>query len=121
MPKKSTTNQVATKDDIQVLRNDLKGFVTKDDLKKFEKSLRAEFKKSDKSLRGEILRVEEKVENLEEGQKRIEATVNRTASILDGFVGRVDNLTADNEVGANQTRDLRVQVDDHERRISRLE
>jgi len=101
MKKKTNNVQVATKKDIQMLRND--------------------FKKSEKSLRGEILKVEGKVEVLQEGQEDIKATLDRLQNTLDGFVGRVDNLTAENEVGANQTRDLRVQVDDHEERISRLE
>ena len=51
-----------------------------------------------------MLRVEERAENLKEGQKRIEATVNRTANILDAFLGRLDNLEINNKVSANQAR-----------------
>lgn len=101
MLKKTTSNQVATKKDIHELRN--------------------EFKKTEKNLRADSLKLEVRFENLEEGQKRIEVTVNKTANMLDAFLGRLDNLEIDNKVGANQTRDLRVQVDDHEERISRLE
>ena len=102
-------------------QNSLTQPATKGDLNREIKGLRAEVKRGDRALRQEILRVEEKVENLEEGQKRIEATVNRTANTLDAFLGRLDNLEIDNKVGANQTKDLRIQVDDHEERISRLE
>ena len=119
MQKVSSSDQPATKADIQRIETSLKNFATKDDFKKY--STKTDLKRVEKSLRGEILRVEERVENLEEGQKRIEATVNRTANTLDAFLGRLDNLETDNEVGANQTRDLRVQVDNHEERISRLE
>lgn len=101
MLKKTTSNQVATKKDIHELRN--------------------EFKKTEKNLRADSLKLEVRFENLEEGQKRIEVTVNKTANMLDAFLGRLDNLEIDNKVGANQTRDLRIQVDDHEERISRLE
>lgn len=101
MLKKTTSNQVATKKDIHELRN--------------------EFKKTEKNLRADSLKLEVRFENLEEGQKRIEVTVNKTANTLDAFLGRLDNLEIDNKVGANQTRDLRVQVDDHEERIARLE
>nr|MBI5455548.1 hypothetical protein [Candidatus Levybacteria bacterium] len=119
MKKVSSSDQPATKADIQRIETSLKKFATKEDLKKF--ATKTELRRVEKSLRGEILRVEEKVENLEEGQKRIETTVNKTANVLDAFLGRLDNLEIDNKVGANQTRDLRVRVDNHEERISRLE
>ncbi len=90
-------------------------------IKRIEKSLRAEFKKTEKNLRGEILKVEERVENLEEGQKRIEATINRTASTLDGFVGAVDDLRVDNTVGTNQIHELDKTTKNHEARITKLE
>ena len=112
MPQKTVSVQVATKEDVQILRNDFK---------KSEKSLRAEIKRGDKALRQEILRVEERVENIEEGQKRIETIVNRTANTLDAFLGRLDNLETDNEVGANQISDLRELTDNHETRITKLE
>lgn len=78
-------------------------------------------KKDIKELRTEILRVEVRVENIEESQKRVEAKLDRIANTLDGFVGRVDDLTVENKVGCNQTRETRLQVDNHEKRIRKLE
>lgn len=49
-----------------------------------------ELKKTEKVLRVEILKVEEQAENIEEGQKRMEVTLNKISNQLDGFVGRVD-------------------------------
>ena len=72
-------------------------------------------------MRGEILKVEGKVEVLQEGQEDIKAMLDRLQNTLDGFVGTVDNLRIENEVGANQTRDLRELADDHETRITKLE
>src|SRR3990167_3418342 len=71
-------------------------------------------KGSEKVLGTEILRVEERVENLEEGQKRLEgkvdkmgSTIEKISNQLDGFVGRVDDLTNDNEIGTDQIHELR--------------
>ena len=101
MQKNTSDTQVATKKDIRGLRID--------------------FKKTDKSLRAEILKVDERVENIKESQKRVEKKLDKIAITLDGFVGRVDNLTADNQVGIHHTRELRLQVDDQEKRIKNLE
>lgn len=85
-------------------------------------------KQSEKVLRQEILRVEEKVESLEErvggleeGQNRMERTLNKISTQLDGFVGRVDDLTTENVVGTNQMRNIKISVEDHEKRIKVLE
>lgn len=104
-----------------VKKTSLDQLATKADLVKEAKGLRAEFKRTEKNLRQEILRVEERVENLEEGQARIEAKIDGIANTLDGFVGRVDDLTTDNEVGANQIHELREITKNHETRISKLE
>ncbi len=110
--------------------NDTK-VATKEDIK--------DLKADSKSVRAEILRVEVKVENLEDGQKRhemqirelrIETKVNnekvndkldRLMNTVDGFVGRVDNLTVDNEVGTHQTRELELKVEALEKRVKRIE
>lgn len=39
-----------------------------------------EVKKTERILRAEVLRVEEKVENIEEGQKRMETTLNKISN-----------------------------------------
>ena len=101
MTVKSNSNNPATKSDIR--------------------GLRSEFKRTEKSLRGELLRVEEKVENVEESQKRTEVILNKISNQLDGFVGRVDDLTNENEIGGDQIHELRKTAKDHEKRITKLE
>ena len=86
----------------------------RNEIRKGDNALRAEMKSGNKAIRQETLKVEERVENLEEGQKRMEKTINKISIQLDGFVGRVDDLTKDNEVGTEHYRD-------HEERISKLE
>jgi len=97
-----------------------------------KKSLRLEFrrelKKTEKILRREMLRVEERAEDLEdgqkeikEGQKRLETKVDNLEITLDGFVGKVDNLVKENVVGADQYRRHDVRLDNHETRITKIE
>lgn len=116
MPK-NTSNQAVTK-------KDLKRLASKADIKTL--------KDSDRALWREVLKVEERVENIEEGQKRMEKTlgdkfngvevkIDRIMNQLDGFVGIVNNLTIDNEVGANQVRELDIKAENHEKRIGKLE
>lgn len=128
--------QSTTKQDIQGLRSEIK-------------SQRTEFKRTGKSIRSEVLKVEERVENIEEkidvldkkvggiekkvggleqkvdvlqeGQNEIKTVLTKLQITLDGFVGRVDNLTVENQVGAHQIRELRVEVNKHDKRIKRLE
>ena len=103
---------------------------TKDDLKKLEQYVKAEFrgtKVDNKSLRQEILKVEERVENLEEGQKRLENKLDslegkfdKMINTLDGIAGAVDDLRTENSVGTHQIRELNLKTEDHEERIKRL-
>ena len=86
-------------------------------------------------MRKELLKVGARVENLEDGQKRIETKVDgldeRTAKMdktlndlrdtLDGFVGKVDSLVKENVVGANQYREHDLKIEDREARITTLE
>ncbi len=103
---------------------------TKADLERF--STKLELKQVKKVLWHQILRVEEKVENVGEGLKRVEEKLtnkidgiviklDRIANQLDGFVGRVDTLTDENEVGAGQIYEIRQEIKGHEKRISKLE
>jgi TolA-binding protein len=78
-------------------------------------------KSTEKVLRVEILRVEERAENLEEGQKEMKVMLNKISNQLDGFVGRVDDLTNDNEIGTEQIHELKDITKDHEKRITKLE
>jgi chromosome segregation ATPase len=121
--------QVATKADLIAVKIELKTDIKaiKSDVKSLKsdvKSLKSEVKslKSEvKSLRQDFLKLEARVENLEEGQERILVILKRMENTLDGFVGRVDNLTTDNEVGTHQTREIQVRVDDHEKRLRYIE
>jgi len=121
MLKNTDKSQAATKSDIARLEQSTKG-----DIARLEKSMRkfstkTELRRVGRVLRGEILRVEERVEDIEEGQKRMEVTLNKISNQLDGFVGKVDNLTVENEIGANQIHELRGDVDSHEKRIAKIE
>lgn len=92
--------------------------VTRRDIKKL--STKTELKKVEKTLRQDILRVEERVENieerlenieekaeaLEEGQNRLETKIDKVLNTVISFVGRVENLETENEVGAHQIREL---------------
>lgn len=109
MIKKSQTNNLATKSDIQ--------------------GLRAGFKRTEKSLRQEILKVESKVELVEDkvGKTRkdliqqMKMQHDQVMTAISNFAGRVETLETENAVGTKHTRELRVQVDDHEARITTLE
>ncbi len=109
MTKKSSASNVATKTDI-------------DRLDKGIKSTKADLKKVENSLRREILRVEEGLEKTEEKlSKQMQAQHDQVMNTLVDFVGRVKDLEDENAVGTKHTRELREQVDDHEKRITALE
>lgn len=137
MTDQTNDNQIAKKADINRLENrmdrfehsikeEIKKLATKEEIKKF--ATKTELKKVERNLRGEILRVEERVEKVEDRLERVETkvdTVNekldKLQNTLDGFVQTVDDLRTDNQIGAHQTRELRVQIEDHEKRIKHLE
>ncbi|HSW88996.1 MAG TPA: hypothetical protein VLG12_07580 [Candidatus Saccharimonadales bacterium] len=100
---------------------DTSKFATKEDLKKEISMLRSELRSESKSIRGEVLRVEGKVENTQEDIKDIKVILNKMSTTLDGFVGRVDDLTVDNEVGTHQTRELELKVEDLDKRVTQIE
>lgn len=129
MTKKSLANNLATKTDIAKLTKSISQH-------------RSESRSTKKSLWKEILKVEGRVENFEDGQKRIETkverletkvdkldertikmdrTLNHLRNTLDGFVGKIDNLVKDNEVGADQYREHDLKINDHEARLATLE
>ncbi len=117
MKQNDDVSQPVTRD---YLDESLKKYATKTDIK--------DLKTESKSIRGEILRVEEKMENLEEDikeikgdNKKMDAKLDRIINTLDGFVGRVDDLTVDNEVGTHQTRELQLKIDNLEKRVKQIE
>ena len=102
------------------------------EIRRGDGSLRAELKRGDKLLRQEILKVEERVEDLEGGQKRIEDRLgglesgqnniisqmrqqhDEVMTTVSNFAGRVQSLEEENTMGTEQYRD-------HEKRIAKLE
>ena len=128
MPKKSSNGQNIISEIKRVeksLKHELK--------KSLGLEFRRELKKTEKVLRKEILRVEERVEGVEESltgkvirleenlREEIRETRNDLLNKIDSFAGRTATLEEENTVGAHQTRELRVQVDDHETRITKIE
>lgn len=91
--------------------NKTPGLATKSDLKKIEKSLRIE-----------LLQLEEKMEGMEE---RIDENArkyrDKILTGLDGVMGELQTMREENTVGTHQTFELRTQVENHEKRIARLE
>lgn len=115
MKKKNNANQTSTKTDI----NRIEKFLEKafSNVGREFRNVRKEFR----NVRAEILRVEARVENLEDGQKRLETKADNLEIKMDGFAGGVELLKQENSVGTKHTRELRVQVDDHEARLTTLE
>ena len=108
-------NDVATKADISRLEKS-----TKAD----SQSLKADFrdlKGDSKSLRHEVLKLEGRVEIVEEKLEVMDKKLDKIMDTMDKFIGRVDDLTVENHVGAHQTSELYVKVEDHEKRIKHIE
>ena len=137
-------NEPATKKDLQELEEHLekrledrfeKKFATKKDLQELEERLEKRFEKKfatkadlnhvKRALWDQSLRVEKKVDMLEEKliamNENLTGKLDKLAVVMDGFVGRVDDLTTDNIVGTKHARELQEKVDDHELRLSRIE
>lgn len=83
-------------------------------VKKLQKpnlATKADLKQLEDKLGGKIDEVEQNL-----GEK-----LDKIANTLDGFVGRVDDLTIENQVGANQIKELGDKVNSHEARLTKLE
>lgn len=93
---KKTSDQVVTKSDVKRAGVSLKNFATRTDLKNMERN-----------LRGEILRVEEKVEGLEDLMRKQHDAVMTAVS---NFAGRAENLKTENQIGSDQIRRLDERV-----------
>ncbi|GEM_PF-3086143 len=70
------------------------------------------------ATKSDIQRLDEKIDGLENS---LVHKLDKLQNTLDGFVGRVDDLTIENQVGTNQITELGEQVEGHEGRITRLE
>src|SRR3989344_3135037 len=92
-------------------------------IKTVEKSLRNELQKGLKRTEiSLIFRFEEKIEKTEERlREEIREVKNDLMNKIDSFAGRTVALEEENTVGVHQTRELRVQVDNHETRITKIE
>lgn len=103
----SNKNKIATKGDLKVLE------------RKLEKSFKDKLKDTELAL---MIRIEDRTQKTEETLKEaIRQSTNDLMTKIDGFAGKTKALDDENIVGAKQTRRLRVQVDDHEERITKLE
>ena len=100
----------------------LRVFATKSDLSKT-------VKKTERVLRAEILRVEERLEGVEdklsakiEGvEDKLSAKIDNVLTAISNFAGRVENLETENEIGADQIHKLRDDVKNHDKRLAKLE
>lgn len=107
--KKQSSKQLATKKDIQVLRS--------------------EFKSTKKSLFGQMLKLEEKVENVDEKLEKTKDELlehmkkqhNEVMTAVSNFAGRVETLEDENTLGTDRYSELDKKATDHEKRITRLE
>ncbi len=127
MPNKTPNDQTVVLLAIKKLEASLRN-----EIRKRNNALRAEMKSGNNAIRQEMLEIEERVEDLEEGQKRIddrlESVESGQNSILSrmkeqhdevmtsvsNFAGRVQDLEDENALGTEQ-------YQDHETRISKLE
>jgi wobble nucleotide-excising tRNase len=83
---------------------------TKNDIEK----LRTEMNKG-------VVKLEARVEDIEEVQKRIDVKLDKLQNTLDKFVGIVDDLRTENSVGAYHTRELQLKILELEKRVKLLE
>jgi len=98
---------VATKDD-------LKRFATKDDLKQAIDSLDEKFAtKDDLNDMADLV--------IDRLGKYMDQTKNEMVTPIDHISKGIDDLRTENTVGTHQIREIRIQVDDHDKRITTLE
>lgn len=104
--KNPNANQSVIISEIKRIEDSLKSGINSD-VKKMGKSLKGEIKKTEKVLREEMLRVEERVERLEDKMKKQHDEVMTSVS---NFGGRLQDLETENEIGSDQIRILEKKV-----------
>ena len=57
----------------------------------------------------------------ENTERRLSLKIDKVQTTLDSIVGDLEKSREDRTIGAHQTRELRIQVDGHEKRINKLE
>jgi chromosome segregation ATPase len=122
MKRKTDSNQPATKGDIQIIKTDLKN--VKSAL--WNQSLKVEerVEKVEESLdkvEDRLGVVEVKLDKVEDKLESMDDKLDKIGDTLYGFVKRVDDLTTETQVGTYHTEELRIQLEDHEKRIKYLE
>lgn len=103
--------KTATKADLKVLEKKLE--------KSFKNELENKLKDTELAL---MIRIEDRAQNTEENLKEaIRQSTNDLMTKIDSFAGRTKALEDENTIGAHNTRELEVRVDDREGRITKLE
>lgn len=106
MKKMSDKNEPVTKGDLKIFatKDDLKRFATKDDLRVEIGLVKIDF--------------QEAFENHDEKNREYR---DQVLTGLDKVMKELEAIREDSVVGTHQTREIRVDVDNHEKRIAKLE
>jgi archaellum component FlaC len=140
MSKKSATDQPVTKKDFHSLKTEFKGLKTEfgglktefkglksefgglktefKGLKSEFGGLKSEFKTTKKSLFSQILTLEERIEHMDEKNKKYK---DEMLTGLDKVMGELQAMREEDAAGTLQIQRLREDVDNHDKRISKLE
>ena len=99
---------------------------TKSDLKSLEKTLHSEIKNVETSLRLEITSLEIKTDlKLEKMEERIDGNARKyrdqILSSNDGLMKQLETMRTENTFGAGQAERIDDQIENHEKRIQKLE
>lgn len=111
MKQKNNASEPVAKD---FLKKELSKLATKDDLKNVEKSLRAELLRLENRMEGFETRMDRSDENAKQYKDEI-------LTKLDEVMGELQTMREENTIGAYQNSELQKHVDNHEKRIARLE
>lgn len=88
-------------------------------IKKLEKSFTNKLRNTELAL---MIRIEERAEKTERSLKEeIRESGDNLMNKIDSFAGKTATLEEENTVGTHQIRELREEVDGHEKRIKQLE
>lgn len=98
MPKNNSSSEPVTR---KVLREELRSYVTKTH---FDIRLGTEFDSFERKIEDKLVKFRDQILNS-----------------IDKVMGQLELMREENIIGTHQTRKLREQVDNHERRLARLE
>lgn len=100
--------QVATKDDVSLLRTELKTEI---------KAVKIDIK----DIKLDIKNLKEEIRELRADNQKLDSKLDKLQNTLDKFVGIVDDVRTENTVGTYHTKELQTKVADHEDRLQQLE